>query len=71
MKNKQKPSRYNYRALDELLGYRYQPSEVSDQLDEIMSDLVSYAGKDETYSQVLAERHNLLKELRDIFWKLK
>jgi len=62
---------HNYEPLDELLNGVYKPEELGNQLDEIMSDLVSYAGKDETYSQVLPQRHFILKELRDIFWKLK
>jgi len=61
----------HYKALDELLYGISSPEELGNQLDEIMSDLVSYAGKDETYSQVLPQRHFILKELRDIFWKLK
>ena len=62
---------YNYQPLDTLLTDLYDPQEIGNQLDEIMSDLVSHAGKEETYSQVLPVRHNLLKELRDLFWKLK
>ena len=66
-----KKARHNYQALDTLLTNIYDAQEIGNHLDEIMSDLVSYAGKEETYSQVLPERYNVLKELRDIFWKLK
>jgi hypothetical protein len=62
--------RYNYQGLDRLLASDYDPKEIGNQLDEIMSDLVSYAAKDDTYSQTLSERHNILRELRNIFWKL-
>ena len=66
-----KKAHHNYQALDTLLTDLYDAQEIGDHLDEIMSDLVSHAGKEETYSQVLPVRHNLLKELRDICWKLK
>jgi len=66
-----KKAHHNYQALEALLTDLYDAQEIGNNLDEIMSDLVSYAGKDETYSQVLPERHMMLKELRDIFWKLK
>jgi len=62
---------HNYQALDALLTDLYDAQEIGNQLDEIMSDLVSHAGKEETYSQVLPMRHSILRELRDIFWKLK
>ncbi|CAN5501067.1 hypothetical protein BH10BAC4_BH10BAC4_17150 [soil metagenome] len=61
------PYHYNYQALDRLLTHDYDPKELGNQLDEIMSDLVLYAGKEETYHERLAERHNIL---RDILWKL-
>jgi hypothetical protein len=64
------PYRYNYQRLDSHLTKDIYPKEVGDQLDEIMGDLVSYAGKEEVYSTLLPERHNILRELRDIFWKL-
>ena len=65
-----KKTLYNYQSIDHFVQ-DHDPEEIGNQLDEIMSDLVSHAGKEESYSQVLPERHTMLKELRDIFWKLK
>lgn len=65
------PYHYNYSSLDKLLHHGYDPQDIGDQLDETISDLVSYAGKEEDFCQRLPEKHNILRELRDIFWNLK
>jgi len=65
------PYHYNYQALDRLLKHDYDPKEIGNQLDEIMGDLVRYASKEENYSELLPNRHTILRELRDIFWKLE
>ena len=62
------PNHYNYQRLDHYLTKDTNPEEIGNQLDEIMGDLVLYAGKEEAYHQLLTERHNIL---RDIFWKLE
>jgi len=62
---------YNYERLDNHLTKDTDPQEVGNQLDEIMGDLVNYAGKEEIYSTLLPNRHTILRELRDIFWNLK
>jgi hypothetical protein len=67
----EKPHHYHYKRLDQFLEKDFDPKEVGNQLDEIMSDLVSYTGKDDSYCQLLPERHHILRELRDIFWSLK
>lgn len=64
------PHHYNYQRLDHYLTKDIDPKEVGDQLDEIMGDLVRYASKEENYSELLPNRHTILRELRDIFWKL-
>jgi hypothetical protein len=62
---------YNYQRLDNFLSKDTDPKEIGNQLDEIMGDLVNYAGKEEIYSGLLPNRHTILRELRDIFWKLE
>lgn len=69
MKAKNEPY-YNYQHLDDFLKKDYDPQEIGQQLDETMSDLVNYASKEETYSQVLSQRHHVLRELRNIFWNM-
>lgn len=65
------PYHYNYQSLDKLLARDYDPKEIGRQLDETMSDLVDYAGKEEDYCQTLPERHHILRMLRNIFLELK
>jgi hypothetical protein len=62
---------YNYERLDKHLSTDTEPQEIGNQLDEIMGDLVNYTGKEEAYREILPNRHNTLRELRDIFWTLK
>lgn len=62
---------YNYQSLDNLLVNDYDPKELGNELDQIMSDLIDYTGREAHYSQSLVQRHHLLKMLRDIFWELK
>ena len=65
------PYHYNYQRLDNFLSKDTDPQEIGNELDEIMGDLVNYTGKEESYSELLPNRHNTLRELRDIFWNLK
>jgi hypothetical protein len=67
----EKPYHYNYQRLDNFLSKDTDPEEIGNELDEIMGDLVIYAGKEESYSTLLPNRHTILRELRDIFWSLK
>jgi hypothetical protein len=64
------PYHFNYQMLDQFLANDYDPQEVGNQLDEIMADLVDHAGKMEAYREVLPSRYYLMRELRDLFWKL-
>lgn len=64
------PYHYDYRQLDAFLSKDYDPQSVGRELDEIMADLVHLVSKDEDFARTLRERHYLLRELRDIFWKL-
>lgn len=61
---------YNYQSLDDFLKKDYDPQEIGRQLDETLSDLVHYASKEESYYQVLSQRHYILRELRNIFWNM-
>jgi hypothetical protein len=63
-----KPYNYDYRSLDEFLHRTFDPKEVGNQLDTIMSDLVHLASKEDDFGTSLRDHHYLLKELRDIFW---
>ena len=62
--------RFDYSDLDRLLKEGSLPQEVGDQLDEALNDLVHYAGTT-GYCEDLPNRYFLLRELRNIFWKLK
>jgi hypothetical protein len=62
---------YNYQPLDRLLIELYDPRELGNELDEIMSELVNHAGHEMNYNQSLVQRHYLLRMLRNIFWELK
>ena len=62
---------YNYERLDNYLKKHTDPQEVGNELDEIMGDLVNYAGLSDSYCESLPHRHSVLRELRDIFWNLK
>jgi hypothetical protein len=62
---------YNYSRLDNFLTKDYDPKEIGDRLDTIMSRLVSYVALNESYHEEIEEEHYLLNELRDIFWKLE
>jgi hypothetical protein len=67
----QPTTHYNYQRLDHYLTKDTDPTELGNELDEIMGDLVNYAGKEEAYRELLPSRHAILRELRDIFWKLE
>jgi hypothetical protein len=71
MATENQPYHYNYQRLDNFLNKDTDPKEIGNELDEIMGDLVNYAGKEEGYSELLPNRHNTLRELRDIFWSIK
>jgi hypothetical protein len=62
--------RFDYSALDRLLKESHFPEEVGNQLDETLNDLVHYSGVADDYCSELPNRYYLLRELRDIFWKL-
>lgn len=62
---------YNYFPLDRILVELYDPRELGNELDDIMSDLVDFTGREAHYSHSLVQRHHLLRTLRDIFWELK
>lgn len=62
---------YNYHSLDRVLVELYDPKELGNELDDIMSDLVDFTGREVHYSYSLVQRHHLLRELRNIFWELK
>jgi hypothetical protein len=62
------PYRYNYQALDKLLSENYDPKELGNQLDEIMSDLVYLARDEDDFGRSLTYHHYTLRQLRDIFW---
>lgn len=62
--------RFDYRELDRLLKEDSLPEDVGNQLDEALNDLVQYAGAT-GYCHDLPNRYYLLRELRNIFWKLK
>jgi hypothetical protein len=67
-----KPARYNYKELDELLKNTLTPESLGDHMDEIMNDLVMYAGRDDDYpGEQLEWRFYILRSLRNIFWKLE
>jgi hypothetical protein len=63
-------SRFDYSDLDRLLKEDSLPEDVGNQLDEALNDLVQHAGET-GYSENLPNRYYLLRELRNIFWKLK
>jgi hypothetical protein len=71
MKDQPETYHFDYSRLDRFLSKDYDPSELGRQLDETMSDLVNYAGKEDSYCQTLPARHYILRELRDIFLTLK
>jgi hypothetical protein len=71
MSPENRPTLYNYQPLERLLIEFYDPKELGNQLDEIMSELVEYAGHEMSYNQNLVQRHYLLRLLRNIFWDLK
>lgn len=62
---------FNYTELEELLTTVYFPHDLGNRLDEILCDLVHYAGKEEEYAEQLPNRYYLVKQLRDIFWSLE
>lgn len=62
------PYTFNYQALDKLLTEDYDPKELGNKFDEMMSELVSHGSLDENYRESQAEHHYILKVLRDIFW---
>jgi hypothetical protein len=62
---------YDYTRLDDFLKNDYDPQEVGDRLDMIMSRLVILVKFDESYHERIAVEHYLLAELRDIFWTLQ
>lgn len=62
------PYRYDYHALDKFLKEDYDPREIGNKLDEIMSRLVEHASMNEDYRGDQAEDHYILKQFRDIFW---
>ena len=61
---------HNYQAIDKLLQEHYDAREIGNQLDEIMSVLVSHGGQDTDYRERQEDHYHLLKRLRDIFWWL-
>ena len=64
----EKPYRFDYQALDKLLSEDYDPKELGNKLDEIMTELVCHASRNEGYQESQEEHHYILKELRDTFW---
>jgi hypothetical protein len=65
-------TRYNYQLLDQFFIEYFDPEALGSQLDDIMNDLVCYAGCDEGYpSSQLEGRYFILRTLRDLFWELK
>jgi hypothetical protein len=58
---------YNYQSLDRLLIEVYDPKELGNELDEIMSELVYLSDGEERHTY----HHLILRTLRDIFWKLE
>ncbi|MFZ6013420.1 MAG: hypothetical protein ACOYXT_23965 [Bacteroidota bacterium] len=58
------PYRYNYQALDKLLAENYDPKELGNQLDEIMSDLVYLARDEDDFGRSLTYHHYTLRQLR-------
>jgi hypothetical protein len=67
----EKPPHYDYTRLDSFLKDDYDPQEIGDRLDMIMSRLVILVKFDEGYHERIAGEHYLLSELRDIFWTLQ
>ena len=67
----QKKTRYNLKALNQLLTDDATPEELGDQMDEIMSDLVTCAGRDDDYpGHELEWKYFILRTLRNIFWEM-
>ena len=68
---KSKTTRHSFKALNELLTESAPPEEIGDQMDEIMSDLVTYAGRDDDYpGHELEWKYFILRTLRNIFWEM-
>lgn len=68
MATENEPYHFDYQALDRLLTNDYDPQELGNKLDEIMTELVSYARRNEDYRELQEDRHYVLKLLRDILW---
>lgn len=65
------PYRFNYGALDKFLSTNFDPKELGNQLDELMSDLVHVSRNEDDFGNALSEHHYILRNLRDIFWALE
>ncbi len=68
MATENKSYHYNYQALDEFLSTSFDPKELGDQLDELMSDLVHVSRDEDDFGNTLSNHHFTLRKLRDIFW---
>jgi hypothetical protein len=68
MATEKEPYYYNYQELDKFLSSQYDPRDLANELDEIMTDLVVYSGWDDRYYLFLEKRFLTLRYLRDIFW---
>lgn len=62
------PYHFNYHALDKLLKEDYDPRELGNKFDEMMSELVRHGSQDEDYRENQEEHHYILKQFRDLFW---
>lgn len=62
------PYHYDYSRLDQFLKHEYDPKELGNQLDEIMSDLVHLSKEEDDFGRTLSDHHYTLRKLRDIFW---
>lgn len=70
--DKKIPSPYDLSPLDKLLQEDIDPVELGNQLDEIMTDLVSLVSRDDHYPfDQLEWRYHLLRTLRNFFWKIE
>ena len=62
---------YDYAALDKFLDNDYDPEQLGDQFDELMSDLVNVSRDEADFGHTLSNYHFMLRRLRDIFWGLQ
>lgn len=61
---------FDHKRLDDYL-FNHHPLKLSEQLDQIMADIVDYSSCYDRYNQYLADRYNTLRALRDIFLNTK